>query len=539
MQDKLIQFRDDFFDLYSEINLHSLLQKIAEKVKSYLDCEESSIFIYNPQKEELYFEIVTGNRQDELKQIVMKKGEGVVGWIAEQVSSVIINDCSIDDRFTSSTDAGTDFKTTSIVGAPVEKEGRLLGVIEAINKKQGAFSENDLEVLEYIANFISIPLQNALLFRKVTQESGEKARLIELGQAISHSYDLEEIFDVLKNVIVEVVNPLEIGVMVESQGVMYNLIKDEVVGKSEKVEKTRVHNRVAVFPLRTQNKTLGFLQVELKKSIPDDLASLIKGIAVFAAISIEKFELFKQIIEKEKMEKEIQIAREIQQSFLLNKEMSVKGMDVAYINIPSSQVGGDYYDIISLNDHEIIVTINDISGHGIPASLLMSIFRANFVYGIRRNRDILTTINHLNNLISETTDTNLYVTSFTGMVDLKKRRMRWINSGHIPTFILRKDEVIQLKDGGPVLGMFADISIQETEIGLKKDDFIVMYTDGITEAEDAAGNQFALPRLIEFVKKQRHLEIGRVKDNLIEELKRHVGADEFDDDVTFILLRIT
>ena len=539
MQDKLIQFRDDFFDLYSEINLHSLLQKIAEKVKSYLDCEESSIFIYNPQKEELYFEIVTGNRQDELKQIVMKKGEGVVGWIAEQVSSVIINDCSSDDRFTSSTDAGTDFKTTSIVGAPVEKEGRLLGVIEAINKKQGAFSKNDLEVLEYIANFISIPLQNALLFRKVTQESGEKARLIELGQAISHSYDLEEIFDVLKNVIVEVVNPLEIGVMVESQGVMYNLIKDEVVGKAEKVEKTRVHNRVAVFPLRTQNKTLGFLQVELKKSIPDDLASLIKGIAVFAAISIEKFELFKQIIEKEKMEKEIQIAREIQQSFLLNKEVAVKGMDVAYINIPSSQVGGDYYDIISLNDHEIIVTINDISGHGIPASLLMSIFRANFVYGIRRNRDILTTVNHLNNLISETTDTNLYVTSFTGMVDLKKRRMRWINSGHIPTFILRKDEVIQLKDGGPVLGMFADISIQETEIGLKKDDFIVMYTDGITEAEDAAGNQFALPRLIEFVRKQRHLEIGQVKDNLIEELKRHVGGDEFDDDVTFILLRIT
>ena len=539
MQEKLIQFRDDFFDLYSEINLHSLLQKIAEKVKTYLDCEESSIFIYNLRKEELYFESVTGDRQDALKQIVMKKGEGVVGWIAQHVSSVIINDCASDTRFTSTTDTGTDFKTCSIAGVPVQREGRLLGVIEAINKKQGAFSENDREVLEFIANFISVPLQNALLFKKVTQESGEKARLIELGQAISNSYDLDEIFDVLKNVIVDIVNPLEIGVMVKSQGVMYNLLKDEVVGKPEKMEKTRVHNREAVFPLRTQNKTLGFLQVELRESIPDDLASLIKGIAVFAAISIEKFELFKQIIEKEKMEKEIQIAREIQQSFLLHKEISMKGLDVAYINIPSSQVGGDYYDIISLNDHEIIVTINDISGHGIPASLLMSIFRANFVYGIRRNRDILTTINHLNNLIAETTDTNLYVTSFAGMIDLKKQRMRWINSGHNPTFILRKQEVIQLKDGGPVLGMFADISIQETEIGLQKDDFIVMYTDGVTEAEDANGNQFELPRLIEFVGKQRHLDIGQVRDKLIDKLKNHVGADEFDDDVTFILIRIT
>jgi sigma-B regulation protein RsbU (phosphoserine phosphatase) len=535
----LIQFRDDFFDLYSEINLHSLLQKIAEKVKTYLDCEESSIFIYNTRKEELYFEIVTGDRQDALKQIVMKKGEGVVGWIAEHVSSVIINDCASDARFTSTTDTGTDFKTCSIAGVPVEREGRLLGVIEAINKKQGAFSENDREVLEYIAHFISIPLQNALLFKKVIQESGEKSRLIELGQAISHSYDLDEIFEALKNVIVDVVNPLEIGVMVESQGVMYNLLKDEVLEKPDKVEKTRIHNRVAVFPLRTQNKTLGFLQVELKKSIPEDLASLIKGIAVFAAISIEKFELFKQIIEKEKMEKEIQIAREIQQSFLLNKEISLKGLDVAYINIPSSQVGGDYYDIISLKDHEVIVTINDISGHGIPASLLMSIFRANFVYGIRRNQDILTTINHLNNLIAETTDTNLYVTSFTGMINLKKQRMRWINSGHNPTFIIRKKEVIQLKDGGPVLGMFADISIQETEIGIQKDDFIVMYTDGVTESEDAEGNQFELPRLIEFVEKHRHLNIGQVKDKLVEELKNHVGVDEFDDDVTFIMIRIT
>lgn len=539
MQEKLIQFRDDFFDLYSEINLHSLLQKIAEKVKTYLDCEESSIFIYNPRKEELYFEIVTGDRQDALKQIVMKKGEGVVGWIAQHVSSVIINDCASDGRFTSTTDKGTDFKTCSIAGVPVKREGRLLGVIEAINKKQGTFSENDREVLEYIANFISIPLQNALLFKKVTQESGDKARLIELGQAISLSYNLDEIFEALKNVIVEMVNPLEIGVMVESQGVMYNLLKDEVVGKPDKVEKTRIHNRIAVFPLRTQNKNLGFLQVELKKSIPEELASLIKGVAVFAAISIEKFELFQQMVEKEKMEKEIQIAREIQQSFLLNKEISLKGMDVAYVNIPSSQVGGDYYDIIKMNDHEVIVTINDISGHGIPASLLMSIFRANFVYGIRRNRDILTTINHLNNLIAETTDTNLYVTSFTGLIDPKKRRLRWINSGHIPTFILREKEVIELKDGGPVLGMFADISIQETEIGLEKADFIVMYTDGVTEAEDADGNQFELARLIEFVGKYRHLKIGEIKEKLIEELKNHVGADEFDDDVTFILIRIT
>ena len=172
------QFAQDFSDLYSEINLSSLLNKIAEKIQSYLNCEESAIFLYDSIKEELYFEIATGKKQNELKQIVLRKGEGVVGWIAEHAESVIINNCSEDPRFSSKADLKTKFKTRSIVGVPVKMDGKFLGVLEAINKIDGEFDKKDKDLLEDISGFIAIPLQNAVLFKEIEMETKEKDRLI-------------------------------------------------------------------------------------------------------------------------------------------------------------------------------------------------------------------------------------------------------------------------------------------------------------------------------------------------------------------------
>jgi len=538
MKDKLAQLREECSELYSEIDLNSLLQKIAEKIKYSLECAESAIFLYNPTKEELYFEIVTGDKSNELKQIILKKGEGVVGWIAENKESVIINDCARDPRFTSVTDLKTDFKTNSITGVPVQMGDKLLGVLEAINKNEGSFDEKDKELLEYISSFVAIPLQNAILFKKVIQEAKEKARLIELGKTISYSTNLDEIFKILKEIIVDLINPIEINVMVKSQNQLYNLMKDKKFSKSELVPNTKVGKKTVLFPLRTRNKTLGFLQIKVEKQITDEMASLIKGISVFVAISIEKIEMFFQMLEKERMEKELNIAREIQQSFLLKEKIQVNGLEVAYINIPSSAVGGDYYDIVKLNKDETIFTINDISGHGVPASLLMSIFRANFIHRIKKDKNILTTIIYLNNLIAETTEMNLYVTSFSMLINRTNNVIQYINAGHIPPFILRDKNIIELKDGGLVLGMFPDITCEVVEFVLKKDDLIVLYTDGIIEAENKAGEQFSLLRFTDFFKSHSKKDTGFLKEELIKNLKSFVKNESFEDDVTFMLIRV-
>jgi sigma-B regulation protein RsbU (phosphoserine phosphatase) len=266
--------------------------------------------------------------------------------------------------------------------------------------------------------------------------------------------------------------------------------------------------------------------------------SLIRGLAAFVAILIEKSEMQARMIEKEKIEKELQIARQIQQSFLPNESAPLKGLDSAYINIPSSEVGGDYYDIVSLNDNEIIFTINDVSGHGIPASLLMSIFSTNFIYRVKKERDMVTTISHLNNLIAETTDANLFVTSFTCWLDLQKMLLSYVNAGHNSPVILRGDEIIKLEEGSVPVGLFPEIAYKVDEIEVKPGDFLVLYTDGIVEAENPEGEQYSLDRLTGFLKSNREHEAEVIKEALVTELQGFTNRNSFDDDVTFILVKI-
>jgi len=538
--DKEFQFKNEFIDLYTELELDSLLDKMADKICDYLSCEAASMFLYDSRKEELYFETATGERQEELKKIVLKKGEGLVGWVAEYNESVIVNDCSQDPRFTAVTDKKTNFVTSSILAVPVQMNRNFLGVLEAVNKKKGEFDQHDQGLLESIANFISIPLQNAMLFKKVMTETKEKERLIELGKIVSISFDLDEVFTTLKDIISEIIEPMEINVMVKSQNQTYHLIPNKKSPYLEtEVEETTIDAKQAVFPLRVKDETLGYLEIKSDKKIPDEVVSLIRGIAIFAAISIEKFEMHIQVLERERIEKELQIAKNIQRSFLPDeKKISLKGMDVACLNIPSSEVGGDYYDIVSLNENETIFTINDISGHGIPASLPMSIFSANFKYRIKKDKDMLSTINHLDNLLAETTDASQFVTSFSCCVNTKDLELKYLNCGHHPTFIFREDQIIELIEGEAPLGLFPDLPRIITKVNIEKNDLVFLYTDGIIEAENPQGQQFYYDRLKDCMKASAHLPAESIKEKLIRELKEYVNEDHFDDDVTFLIIKI-
>jgi sigma-B regulation protein RsbU (phosphoserine phosphatase) len=248
-----------------------------------------------------------------------------------------------------------------------------------------------------------------------------------------------------------------------------------------------------------------------------------------------------QMIEKEKIEKELQIAKEIQQSFLLNEDVDIAGVDVSYINIPSSEVGGDYYDIIELGADETIFTINDISGHGIPASLLMAIFRANFTYSIKKDKNMLSTVAFMNELIAETTDSNHYVTSFTCKYNSCTRLLQYINAGHTSPFLFRGKDLnaIELEAGSMVIGTFPGVAYSIVETRLKKNDILALYTDGLIEAENSAGEQFSCDRLKRFFQVNNRLDAESLKNKLIAELKEFVGKDYFIDDITFIIIKIT
>jgi sigma-B regulation protein RsbU (phosphoserine phosphatase) len=538
MADRISRFKEEVLGLYSEVNLGALLQKITSSIKAYMGSEEASIFIYDPEKEELTFETATGKKEKELKQIILKKGQGVAGWIAEQRRGVIINDCQRDPRYTITVDQKTLFHTRSLLGVPVQMDGRVLGVLEAVNKKRGKFSSDDLRVLEKMAGFMAIPLHNAVLFRGIKRETLAKERLIELGKKISASADISGVLMALKEIICSEIQPLTACVHVSSENKEYDLLANCSREKEAmKCLGTTIGRANGRFPLRAEGAVLGYLAICSEKMISEESAALFRGLAAFMAISLEKFRLYRQMLEKDKMEKELQIARDIQQSFLLQQPQNFPGLDIAFSNIPSSKVGGDYYEIIPLNDREIIFSINDVSGHGVPASLLMAIFRSNFVFQIRQGGDISATISHLNRLIAETTEPNLFVTSFTAKLNCETGIGSYINAGHPSPLVLRGTELLPLEAGSMVVGMFADVEYPVSRFTMQPGDVLIFYTDGVIEAENENGEEYSLARMCATAVARRDLPAGDMQAALIEDLRRFCRRPDFTDDVTLMVVK--
>ena len=407
--DRGTRFKKEMIDLYSEVDLDLLLEKITAGIRVHLDCEEASIFIYDPAKEELTFRTATGDKAEALKRIVLKKGQGIAGWIAQERRGVIIDDCARDPRHTALTDQKTHFQTRTLLGVPVLMGGRLLGVLEAVNQKRGKFSRADLRLLEKMAAFLAIPLQNAVLIR--------------------------------------------------------------------------------------------------------------------------------QMLEKEKIEKELQIARGIQQSFLRQEPPTFRGLDIAHLNISSSKVGGDYYEAMPLNEREIIFSINDVAGHGVPAALLLSVFRSNFVYNLRQGRDIAAAIGYVNRLLAETTEANLYVTSFTCKLDAATGALEYINAGHPPPLVMRGSELLALEGGGLAVGMFAEADFPVARAQLQPGDVLVFYTDGVIEAADEKEEEYCRRRLEAAATAHRDLPAAALQAALLEDIRNFCGHDEFADDLTLMVVK--
>jgi CheY-like chemotaxis protein len=150
-----------------------------------------------------------------------------------------------------------------------------------------------------------------------------------LGKIVSHSFDLDEVFRSLRDAITEIIDPLEINVMVKSQEKTHQLIPQTKTPYVETdIEQTTIDARQAVFPLRIQNNTLGYLEIKVRSRIPEKIVSLIRGIAIFAAISIEKYEMHSKLLERQKLEQELKIARKMQRSFLPGEDIQIDGLEV-------------------------------------------------------------------------------------------------------------------------------------------------------------------------------------------------------------------
>lgn len=299
-----------------------------------------------------------------------------------------------------------------------------------------------------------------------------------------------------------------------------------------------------ILPIQSSNKKkTTFLLGRKLNNTPytQDELSFLNSVANIASISIDNSFLFQEYLKKQQLETEIKFAHDVQKALLPESLCSIEGFDVAGITIPAREIGGDYYDLIKITDNKFAFVIADVCGKGIPASLLManiqSIVHSYLQIYSDATYDIVDFTEKINKIVCDNTSTDKFITFFWGILDTKDDSFSYVNAGHNPPIMLHNDQISYLTTGGLLLGVIKEGIKYESEIlTLVKDDVLVFYTDGVTEASDSDGNEFGEERLINLLRVNRHLPTKEILNNIVAAIKDFSG-DFQADDITLIVLK--
>jgi serine phosphatase RsbU (regulator of sigma subunit) len=291
--------------------------------------------------------------------------------------------------------------------------------------------------------------------------------------------------------------------------------------------------------MRYKGKPVGVLRIytDTEQQFSQLRISLLKAVAAQAAAAIENTRLLTETIEAEALEKQVRMAAEVQQRMIPQEPPHVPGVDLFAVYVPCFELGGDFYDFIPLPYDNLGLVIADVSGKGVPASLIMASVRAALRAQVDNVYYLYEVIRRLNLMLHRDSKPTEFVTLFYGVLDANNRRLTYCNAGHPPGLILRDGQIIELGSDNMVLGVNPEEAYTQSVIDLQPNDLLLLYTDGLTDAMNFKQETFGRQRIVEAFKKSgATAEI--VAQNVLWEMRKFVGLSKRTDDVTMIVGRI-
>jgi sigma-B regulation protein RsbU (phosphoserine phosphatase) len=256
------------------------------------------------------------------------------------------------------------------------------------------------------------------------------------------------------------------------------------------------------------------------------------------AIIIEKVMLHEQLIEKKRLEGQLEVARQVQLELLPARDPQLEGYDISAYNFPTEEVSGDYYDWVKIYDDQIGLVIADVSGKGVPAALLMAFLRASLRAATHIGYSPHISMAKVNYLLWESIERNQFVTAFYGILDVTNKTLTYTNAGHNPPILLNKNGIASFIERGSVpLGMFRDTRYHEYYLTTEPGEVLVLYTDGVTEAQNPEGEEFGRERLAQAAQTHHQLSARDMIRAIYKEVIEWTDERGATDDVTFFIIK--
>jgi len=243
--------------------------------------------------------------------------------------------------------------------------------------------------------------------------------------------------------------------------------------------------------------------------------------------------------QRDQLLQDVELAARVQRMFLPIRRPSIAGLEIAGMMQPVRGVGGDYYDYIPIDDHTIQIVIADVAGKGVPAALLMSATAAAVQLEASEKRDMLEVVDRLNNGIHSVSEGNRYVTLLLADIDARSHSLRYVNCGHNPALLFqaKTHDVVPMNSSCFPVGMFDSVGCEINRADLAAGDILVLYTDGITEAENPQGEEFGMERLSALIQSSSMLSADELMNNILETATNFCREVGFNDDVTILVVK--
>jgi sigma-B regulation protein RsbU (phosphoserine phosphatase) len=440
---------------------------------------------------------------------------------------------------------------------------------EKLNKSE--YTEDDVEFLGTILNISATAVQNSMVInelkavnRKLDSRVQRLSSLFELSKEFGLFLEPSKVIRLLgfslmgqfllkKIALVRFENE-EIEILdskFDDEEILSSVKKYELQNNHDSIKKEKIQKNYPelaglgielIVPMQLQGKTRGLIflgERPGKREYNESDLEFIYSIGNLAIISLENTRLFYEALEKQKMEEDLLIARDIQRNLLPQTLPDYDHFDIAALNVSSKQVGGDYYDVIPLDDGKFYIAIADVSGKGVPASLMMANIQAFLQVICRQGIRIDEATGMINDLVTANTSEGRFITFFWGYIDTKTNTLTYVNAGHNPPYIIRNGKIIKLEKGGIIFGVMKTFTpyIFE-EVKLKKDDVIILYTDGVSEAMNLNNEEYSEEKLQEIAESLVDKTAEEILNGIKEDVQIFTQGNVQSDDITMIVIKV-
>jgi sigma-B regulation protein RsbU (phosphoserine phosphatase) len=553
------------------LDLNTLLQRIAEMLKRFLDYEIFAILLLNEKTQELRVRFQVGHPPEVAERIRIKVGQGVTGQAVQRREAVLVNDVSAEQNFINSAPG-----VHSELAVPLIAKNKVIGVLDVEAAQANAFTDEHKQLLTLFASRIAVGIENARLYTQVARQARQLTLLTEISRELTSILNVDQLLQRIADLVTRIIDYQMFSILlVDPTGTVlqhrFSLrfkesvhLKHEIpigqglvghaaqsgqavlvpdVSKDPRYVKANPETRSELcIPLIYKDKVIGVLDIEHTRRgyFNEDHVRIMTTMAAQVAIAIENATLYERIARQEqRLEHDFALARELQFRLLPPKLPRLKHAEVAARFSPARQIGGDLYDFLKYSGHgNIGIAVGDVSGKGAPAAIYAAL-----VSGITRSHcaeepSAAGMLEAINLSLAERPIDGQYVSMIYALWDDSQRHLQVANSGLPRPLHLRDRKFAEIPVTGLPIGLFSTATYDESNLRAKPGDVFLFFSDGITDATSSAGNMFGRGRLEKVVLKNADRSADEIAQAIFDAVSEHATGVEAFDDQTIVVLRV-